>query len=119
MADINKAAGAGGQAHEADRSNGTTNGDAKGPNETTGQTSQQSQPEANKPSKLKALWQKAGLDLPTVMMMFKGSLPPTIAIAMYQARDVQQVYQTLGYLVAITSVLGMCIMPRGMFIQNM
>lgn len=119
MADDNKAAGAGQQAREAEPSNGTTDGDAKAPNETTGQSSQQTQQEAKKPSKLKSLWQKAGLDVPTIMMMFKGSLPPTIAIAMYQARDVQQVYQTLGYLVAITSVLGMAIMPRGLFIQNM
>ena len=52
-------------------------------------------------------------------MMFKGSLPPTIAIAMYQAEPVAEQYQTLGYLVAISSVLGFCIMPRGKFIQTM
>lgn len=119
MADDNKAAEAGEQAREAEQSNGTTNGEAKGPNGTTDQTPKQTQQESKKPSKIKALWEKAGLDMSTIMMMFKGSLPPTIAIAMYQARDVQQVYQTLGYLVAITSVLGMAVMPRGMFIQNM
>lgn len=119
MEDDNKAAEAGEQACEAERSNGTTNGNAKSPNETTGQTSQPTQQEAKKPSKLKALWQKAGLDMPTIMMMFKGSLPPTIGIAIYQARDVSRIYQTVGYLVAITSVLGMCILPRGRFIQNL
>lgn len=52
-------------------------------------------------------------------MMFKGSLPPTIAIAMYQAPSVAEEYSTLGFLVAISSVLGFCIMPRGKFIQTM
>ena len=52
-------------------------------------------------------------------MMIKGSLPPTIAIAMYQAKPVADHYTTLGYLVAISSVLGFCIMPRGKFIQTM
>lgn len=70
-------------------------------------------------SKFKQLWDKAGLDMQTLAMMLKGSLPPTIAIAMYQARDVAAIYQTLGYLVAIASILGMAVMPRGLFVQNM
>lgn len=37
----------------------------------------------------------------------------------YQADTVAQQYSTLGYLVAITSVLGMAILPRGVFIQTM
>ena len=74
---------------------------------------------SKKPNKIKQLWQKLDLDVPTVMMMFKASLPPTIAIAMYQSDAVAGVYSTLGYLVAITSVMGMCIMPRGMFVQTM
>lgn len=52
-------------------------------------------------------------------MMLKGSIPPTVAIAMYQNSRVAEVYQTLGYLVAISSILGFCIMPRGKFIQTM
>lgn len=75
--------------------------------------------EAKKPSVFKRIWTKLDLDMMTVMLMFKASLPPTIAIAFYQAQDVAAVYQTLGYLIAITSVLGMCIMPRGMFMQTM
>ncbi|KAI5369974.1 Putative ER transporter, 6TM [Septoria linicola] len=71
-----------------------------------------------KSNKFKALWIKLDLDLPTVLMMFKASLPPTIAIAMYQSQAVAGVYSTLGYLIAITSVMGMCIMPRGMFVQT-
>ncbi|EME49428.1 hypothetical protein DOTSEDRAFT_68258 [Dothistroma septosporum NZE10] len=72
-----------------------------------------------KPPLAKRIWAKTGLDLQTLILMFKGSLPPTIAIAMYQARDVASVYNTVGYLVAITSILGMCIMPRGRFLQSM
>ncbi|OQO12602.1 hypothetical protein B0A48_02064 [Cryoendolithus antarcticus] len=72
-----------------------------------------------KPSKIKQLWQKSGLDVFTVLMMIKGSLPPTIAIAIYQAPAVSAHYSTLGYLMAIFSVLGMAIMPRGKFIQTM
>lgn len=72
-----------------------------------------------KPSKIKQLWTKIGLDVPTCMMMFKGSVAPTVAIAMYQSRAVAQHYTTLGYLIAIMAILGFPIMPRGKFIQNM
>ncbi len=75
--------------------------------------------EKKKPSKLKQWWDKLGLDLMTVKMMIKGSIPPTVAIAMYQSKPVAEVYQTLGYLVAISSILGFAIMPRGKFIQHM
>lgn len=74
---------------------------------------------SKKPNIFQRLWQKLDLDLITVMTMFKASLPPTIAIAFYQSHAVAGVYETLGYLVAVTSVLGMCIMPRGMFVQTM
>ncbi|KAJ6194764.1 hypothetical protein J3E72DRAFT_387490 [Bipolaris maydis] len=72
-----------------------------------------------KPSRLKAAWGKLGLDLPTLLMMGKAALPPTIALSMYQATDVAQTYTTLGYLTAIVSILGFCIMPRAKFIQTM
>jgi len=82
--------------------------------------SQQDQPDGQKqPSKLKQLWAKIGLDVGTVVIMVKGSLPPIIALSMYQADAVAQHYSTLGYLVAIASILGFCIMPRGKFIQTM
>src|SRR3954469_15638153 len=41
-----------------------------------------------KPSKFKEIWGKVGLDAGTVMMMFKGSIAPTIAVAFYQADSV-------------------------------
>ncbi|KAK5676191.1 hypothetical protein LTS10_011003 [Elasticomyces elasticus] len=71
------------------------------------------------PSKLKTLWTKLGLDPLTLMLMLKGSIPPTIAISMYQSRGVATQYSTLGYLVAIMSILGFAIMPRAKFLQTM
>lgn len=78
--------------------------------------------EATKEKKLsiiKRTWTKLGLDVPTLMMMGKAALPPTIALSMYQSTAVANRYTTLGYLVAIISILGFCIMPRAKFIQTM
>jgi hypothetical protein len=74
---------------------------------------------AKKPSKIKTMWSKLGLDMATCSMMFKGSVAPTIAIAMYQSPAVAAQSTTLGYLTAIMSILGFPIMPRGKFIQTM
>ncbi|KAJ8115265.1 hypothetical protein OPT61_g3058 [Boeremia exigua] len=71
------------------------------------------------PGRIKKIWDKLGLDAGTLMMMGKAGLPPTIALTMYQADKVSQTYSTLGYLVAIISILGFCIMPRAKFIQTM
>ncbi|KAK5111110.1 hypothetical protein LTR62_005309 [Meristemomyces frigidus] len=86
-------------------------------NESSGSAGGSSQPK--QPSTIKRLWNKAGLDQMTLTLMLKGSIPPTIAIAMYQSTAVATEYSTLGYLVAITSILGFAIMPRGKFIQTM
>ncbi|KAF2031165.1 hypothetical protein EK21DRAFT_99917 [Setomelanomma holmii] len=72
-----------------------------------------------KPNMIKKIWTKLGLDIGTVMMMCKAALPPTIALSMYQSTAVATHYSTLGYLVAIISILGFCIMPRAKFIQTM
>jgi hypothetical protein len=90
-------------------------------------TEQTSQPAADtpvthsaqpkEPSKLKQIWDKVGLDKLTLILMLKGSLPPTIAIAAYQSTSFAEHFTTLGYLVAIASILGFAIMPRGKFIQ--
>jgi hypothetical protein len=72
-----------------------------------------------KPDFIKKIWTKLGLDVGTLLMMGKAALPPTIALAMYQADAVAQTFTTLGYLVAIISILGFCIMPRAKFIQTM
>ncbi|KAG4030892.1 hypothetical protein MFRU_010g00260 [Monilinia fructicola] len=84
----------------------------------TGQTNTDHGQE-KKPSKLKQVWGKLGLDAPTLMMMFKGSVAPTISIAFYEADSVSKTYTTLGYLVAIISVLSLPFMPRAKFFQTM
>ena len=91
-----------------------------------------------KPSKLKQLWEKIGLDLVTVLMMLKyvensqtpikglsltqthrGSIAPLIAVAFYQADTVASIYGAIGYLVPIVTVLSVTIMPRAKFLQTM
>lgn len=76
-------------------------------------------PKPKKPGKLAAIAAKLGLDVPTVLMMFKGSLPPTIGIAMCQAHSIAIYFGTVGYLVPIISVLAIAILPRGKFLMNM
>ena len=67
----------------------------------------------------------------------RGTIPPAISLAMYvlavnaplqivvlispryRADAVAETYTTLGYLIAIISILGFCIMPRAKFIQTM
>ncbi|KAI7312325.1 hypothetical protein KC315_g12015 [Hortaea werneckii] len=118
-----QSAGAGGRDAERSTTDDSTSNvqqDDKKPSSTPSPQQQQQQPQdEKKPSKLKQIWTKIGLDVPTLVVMFKGSIPPIVALAMYQADAVAQEYTTLGYLVAITSILGFCIMPRGKFIQTM
>lgn len=96
----------------------------------------QEDPDDKRPSKLKQIWSKTGLDLPTFMMMIKygssgcytcvslltgsarAAVAPTIAIAIYQSLPVAEEFTTLGYLVAIASILGFAIMPRAKFLQT-
>ncbi|KAI9671357.1 MAG: hypothetical protein M1831_004266 [Alyxoria varia] len=72
----------------------------------------------SKPSKLKELWQKTGLNFFIIFMMFKSSIAPTIGLAMYQADVVATEFGNLGYLVAIASILGFPIIPRAKFVQT-
>ncbi|OJK01534.1 hypothetical protein ASPACDRAFT_26625 [Aspergillus aculeatus ATCC 16872] len=65
------------------------------------------------------IWGKLNMDIPTLLLMMKGALPPTICVAMYQSDVVSGQFNTVGYLVAIISVLGFSIMPRAKFIQMM
>ncbi|KAF6222410.1 hypothetical protein HO133_001496 [Letharia lupina] len=74
---------------------------------------------AKKPSLIKRTWDGSGLNPGMLMMMIKGALPPTISLAVYQSTDFAQVYSTLGYLVAIMSVLSFAILPRSKYIQTM
>jgi hypothetical protein len=49
----------------------------------------------------------------------RGSVPPIVAIAMYQSHAVSSYYVTLGYLIPIISVLALPLLPRGKFILNL
>ncbi|XPS92756.1 hypothetical protein M3J09_002137 [Ascochyta lentis] len=88
-------------------------------NASLGDDSKEEDKKKKEPGKIKKTWDKLGLDAGTLMMMGKAALPPTIALAMYEADKVAQTFSTLGYLVAIISILGFCIMPRAKFIQTM
>ncbi|KAJ5177619.1 Brefeldin A sensitivity protein [Penicillium coprophilum] len=70
-------------------------------------------------SSIKNRWQKLGLDRPTVLLMMKGGLPPTIALSICQSKVVAHEFTTLGYLVPVVSIMGFAIMPRAKFIQMM
>ena len=71
------------------------------------------------PSLVKRLWDGSGLNPGMLMMMIKGALPPAISLAVYQSTPFADVYSTLGYLVAIMSVLSFAILPRSKYIQTM
>ncbi|KAF1922856.1 uncharacterized protein M421DRAFT_77004 [Didymella exigua CBS 183.55] len=88
-------------------------------NTTSGDDTEEEEMKKKEPGKFRKTWDKLGLDAPTLMMMGKAALPPTIALAMYQADKVAATFTTLGYLTAIISILGFCIMPRAKFIQTM
>ena len=72
-----------------------------------------------KPSILKRFWNSTGLNVGMLMMMVKGALPPAISLAAYQGTSFADTFSTLGYLVAIMSVLSFAILPRSKFIQTM
>lgn len=76
-------------------------------------------PTQKKSSVLIRVWEKLGLNVNMLMMMIKGAFPPTIALALYQSTAFADTYSTLGYLVAITSILSFSVMPRAKFVQTM
>lgn len=74
---------------------------------------------ARKASVSKRVWDSTGLNVGMLMMMVKGALPPAISLAAYQGTSFADTFSTLGYLVAIMSVLSFAILPRSKFIQTM
>ena len=87
-------------------------------------TQQNEKPAAAKPEKpkkpgiFKRIWTFLDLDVMTVCLMFKASLPPTIATALYQYDGFATQYSTLGYLVSISSILGFCKWPTATLIDS-
>ncbi|KAL8391772.1 hypothetical protein RB595_002109 [Gaeumannomyces hyphopodioides] len=68
---------------------------------------------------LKRVAARLGLDMPTLKMMLKGSLPPIIAISMLQSRAATAYFSSIGYEVSIISVLAVAILPRGKYLQTL
>ncbi|KAH0342394.1 hypothetical protein KCU81_g5792, partial [Aureobasidium melanogenum] len=96
----------------------SSNGNSEKPHENEGA----GEPEKAKKPSLKEraakLWSKTMLDVTTMKMMAKGALAPTICLAAYEATDFADIFTTLGYLVAIMSILSFPIMPRAKFLQT-
>lgn len=65
------------------------------------------------------LWAAIRPELPLLIAMLKGSLPPIIAMAAYQSSAWSTTFSTLGYLVSIVAFLGFAIAPRGKFLQSL
>ncbi|MCJ1250845.1 hypothetical protein MMC30_008073 [Trapelia coarctata] len=76
-------------------------------------------PPAKSPPRPMRIWSKLGLNYGVLSTMFKGACPPVIATALYQATPFAETFSTLGYLVAIMSILSFAIMPRSKFFQTM
>ena len=68
--------------------------------------------------RIKKLWLKAGLDRQTMQKMFKLSVSPTIAIAMFQSSAVANHFETTGYLIALISFASMPLLPRLRFLRS-
>lgn len=67
---------------------------------------------------LKRLWRKTGIEPVQLILMLKGASPAIISLAAYQSDAWAIQYTTLGYLIAIMSLLSLPILPRAKFIQS-
>ncbi|KAI9837323.1 MAG: hypothetical protein M1819_000397 [Sarea resinae] len=74
--------------------------------------------ESKRPPVLRRIWTALDLDTPTLVTMIKGSLPPTIALALLQITPIADHFLTQGYVFPVASVLGLCILPRAKFFQT-
>ncbi|KAJ4609481.1 hypothetical protein HRR85_006671 [Exophiala dermatitidis] len=72
-----------------------------------------------KPGLLKRTAAKVNLDFPSLLLMLKGGLAPAIALAAYQSDRWAKTYSTLGYLVAIISMMSLPILPRAKYAQSL
>uniref|UniRef100_A0A0D2XL50 Putative ER transporter 6TM N-terminal domain-containing protein n=1 Tax=Fusarium oxysporum (strain Fo5176) TaxID=660025 RepID=A0A0D2XL50_FUSOF len=70
-----------------------------------------------KPTISKYLMDKVWINAATLGLI--GSIPPIIGISMYQSTQISSYFTTTGYLIPIISVLGVAILPRDRFIQNL
>jgi hypothetical protein len=72
-----------------------------------------------KPSILKRIWGKLGINAMVVMFMVKGAISPTIAISIYQRYSVAVNYLNLGYVMIVISILTVPVLPRGKYLMNL
>ncbi|KAH8672385.1 hypothetical protein BGZ61DRAFT_105508 [Ilyonectria robusta] len=66
-----------------------------------------------------AWWRYLEMDTESLLMMMKGSLAPTIVIAISQSHAISDVTTTTGYLAALIAVSAQCLQPRAKFIKVM
>lgn len=67
----------------------------------------------------KRILTKLGFNPMVFMFMVKGSIAPTICMAIYQRRSVAADYLNLGYLMIVISILTVPMLPRGKFLMNL
>ncbi|KAH7139665.1 hypothetical protein B0J13DRAFT_558318 [Dactylonectria estremocensis] len=66
-----------------------------------------------------AWWRYLEMDTESLLMMMKGSLAPTLVVAISQSHAVADVTTTTGYLAALIAVSAQCLQPRAKFIKVM
>lgn len=64
------------------------------------------------------LFLRIGLTGRLLIQMFKGAVPPTIALAIYRSPAVARVYGNFGFLIALASILSLHLQPRGRLQRN-
>ena len=67
--------------------------------------------------KLGQIWLRLGLDTSTITLMIKGSIPPIVGVAMYQAQPFTDIFSTLNTLVPIIALCCPYTMPKAQFLQ--
>ncbi|KAK4546746.1 hypothetical protein LTR36_001478 [Oleoguttula mirabilis] len=67
--------------------------------------------------RLQSGWKSLGIDMKTLYLMLKGSIPVAISLAIYQSTPVSETFTSLGFLVAIIAVVTVNLLPRAELIQ--
>ncbi|RDW64418.1 MFS transporter [Aspergillus mulundensis] len=66
-----------------------------------------------------SLWKRLAPNIPLVIMMFKGSLPMTISLAIYQSGLIANRYTTVGYIMAMIAFFSMALLPRAKYLEGL
>ena len=76
-----------------------------------------SQPRGSGPSKAKGVGEKFRQEVPFILIMFKGSLPMIICLAMLQSTVVAKRYSVVGYIIAMIAFFNFAMLPRAKFLE--